>query len=186
MYLMFLFVLLGQSLSHIDLVYHGTTAQVYDWDCALACADTILEWTGISPSEDILLEIIKPKRSISFRHLQEYLQRHGLPSQGYRLEWEHFTHFLTENPGNPLLVHLEENGGHFVLAIGMTPTGVVTSDPAHGVHVIPASDFQVVWSGNVLYFPGLEPLPKALEVLRTTVQRCELLERARRLRPPSF
>ncbi|NLM40225.1 MAG: hypothetical protein GX205_09230 [Firmicutes bacterium] len=183
MYLVLILSLLGQSLSHLDLVYQGTVRQVHDWDCGIACAETVLQWTGADPKEASLLNIITPGRPISFRILQDYFDRNEVSAMGYRLTFDHVAHFLTENPGSPLLIHLDENGGHFALAFGMTPEGVIVADPAHGVHLVPKADFQESWTGNVLYFPELSSLPGALEAVETTLERAWLLQGARRFKP---
>lgn len=183
MWLMIVLTLFSQGLSHLDVIYSETTPQVYDWDCALACGKTILRWADVEPRDNILKNIIQPNRPISFRHLVDYFQGHGLAVTGYKISWPQLRNFLNANHGSPIIAHLDEGNGHFVIVIGLANGGVIVSDPAHGVHVTPEADFCQSWSGNILFFPELNGSTAALTASATAVGRCELLQGMRLLRP---
>ncbi|MGI6147909.1 MAG: hypothetical protein GX195_07630 [Firmicutes bacterium] len=175
--------LLSQSTTHLDMAYAGTTAQLTEWDCAQACAATLLDWAELSPDPELWADLIQPGQPITFRHLQDYFAGCGVEAVGYRLSWEALTSFLHDNPGSPLLAHLGEGRGHFVLVVDAGPPGILTADPAHGVHFTPASDFEETWSGVVLYFPQLHQLPTALAAGEEAYGRTQILTEASYMRP---
>lgn|GEM_PF-536012 len=176
-------LLLSQGLSHVDMIYAGTTPQSSDWDCALACAETLLTWAGIGPQPHLWQEILEPGRPIPFLHLRQYFAAHQLQAVGYRLTWGALSRFLEGHSGAPLLAHLDEGSGHFVLIWGITPAGVLTGDPAHGVHLVPAETFQTLWTGACLYFPQLGSMPGAIQAGEEAQNRIRLLTAAGLARP---
>lgn len=175
--------LLSSGTSHLDITYSGITPQQYEWDCAPACATTLLNWAGIPQQNHLWEGLMEPGRSISFRHLHAYFTAHGLETAGYSLSWEALAGFLKEHPGSPLLAHLQEERGHFVMIWDLGPGGILLGDPAHGVHFMPAQHFRRLWSGAVLYFPQLHSLPAAGEASAEARGRADLLEKAGIIRP---
>ena len=47
MWLVLALTLLAHSAPWLELTYSGITPQLYEWDCAPACADTLLSWSQI-------------------------------------------------------------------------------------------------------------------------------------------
>ena len=115
MWLVLALTLLAHSAPWLELTYSGITPQLYEWDCAPACADTLLSWSQIPVQDGIWEEVTEPGKPISFRHLQHYFAAYSLEAAGYRLDWDAFSSFLEENRGTPLLVHFTEGKGHFAL-----------------------------------------------------------------------
>lgn len=183
MWLVLALTLLAHSAPWLELTYSGITPQLYEWDCAPACADTLLSWSQIPVQDGIWEEVTEPGKPISFRHLQHYFAAYSLEAAGYRLDWDAFSSFLEENRGTPLLVHFTEGKGHFALVWDFAPEGVLTGDPAHGVQFIPERHFRYLWSGAVLHFPDLHRLSDALAVSDAARGRAQLLQAVGMIRP---
>ena len=76
------------------------------------------------------------------------LEELGFAVKGYRMEYHDLSE-ASERYG-PLLVHLSEGAGHFVLFLGDVAAGPVVGDPSEGCSIWPAHAFLDAWSGVAL------------------------------------
>lgn len=121
------------------------------WDCGTAVLAMVLEAHGRRPSlAGVRKEVLERGRGLSLLEVQEVSARHGVPAEGWRLEFA----ALRRAP-LPAIAHFDD---HYVVVDRIAADGTVRlRDPAVGLIDYPRERFERLWTGNVLVFPRPRP-----------------------------
>lgn len=128
-----------------------------EFTCGLAAAASLASiYWGIDITENDLFKLlpmgaaedIRERRAISLHELQQVLIYLGFEAGGFALNYPQLAQ-ASQRYG-PLICHLKDPEGHFVLFIGDMAGYAILADPARGVIAIPAGDFAPLWSHTAL------------------------------------
>jgi predicted double-glycine peptidase len=155
----FMFALLATILvSEEELRFVPVYKQGYDTSCGISAAATLLAvYWGIPVSEpdmyqDMILDRLSEEDvnyTISMLAIMEYLKKHDLASQAYRMDRAVLADTLQKGYA-PILIHYEEPRPHFALLLGMGNNHVLVADPAFGIQWVNRVRFNRNYSGNAL------------------------------------
>jgi predicted double-glycine peptidase len=155
----FMFALLAAILvSEEELRFVPVYKQGYDTSCGISAAATLLAvYWGVPVSEadmyqDMILDRLSEEEinyTISMLTIMEYLKKHDLASQAYRMDWAALADTLQKGY-SPILVHYEEPRPHFALLLGIEKNYAVVADPAFGMQLVSRAAFVRNYSGNAL------------------------------------
>ena len=129
--------------------------QGYDNSCGVSAVSSLASiYWGIDIDEIQLMGALdsggKGEREgeISYSDLAHLLQSLGFFSQGFSLSYEALIG-AAERYG-PLIVHLDEGDGHFVLFIGTSGERPMVGDPSDGSAIWSVEGFLRSWTGTAL------------------------------------
>lgn len=135
-----------------ELKFRTVIRQKYDFSCGSAALATLLSYHYHMPTKetDVFADMwehgdkAKIKQlGFSMLDMQEYLARHGIPSNGYLSNLKRLA-----KADVPALVLLNHNGYlHFVIVEGIRGDRVLVADPALGTRAMSAADFNAHWNG---------------------------------------
>ncbi len=86
--------------------------------------------------------------NVSLMDLFHLLNDHGYYSAGFKMTYEELAQAVEKY--YPLVIHLEEGNGHFLLVLGILDDVVVIMGPAEGVRTIHRNELEATWSNVVL------------------------------------
>ena len=128
--------------------------QEYDNSCGVSAVASLatLYW-GLTISEGELIAMVdssarKEQREISLYDLTELLGSLEFFAQGFSVSYEALLQASMRY--GPVIVHLNEGQGHFVLLIGENAGQPIVGDPSDGMAIWPARSFARSWSGVAL------------------------------------
>lgn len=137
------------------------------WSDISAALWTLSKLTGESLPDRLSLEA---NGGNHLRELVGCLDEQGWEIEAYYAPEGLLYRFFHEQPRRPLLAHSDRNGGLWLVLVGMLQGHLVAADFPGRLMAVPMDSFFKDYSGSVLSFPQLHPLP-AVE---------SLLERAER------
>jgi len=133
-----------------------------EWDCGTAVCAFLFLLAG--ESWQPWLEAC-PERGISPADLVRYFDHRGWPARAYDLPWDQLEQFFKESPNQPLLAHADLGLGRYLLVLGLVQDYLVVADANCDLQVVRPSVFLTDFSGLILHFPRLAPLPWVGDVL---------------------
>lgn len=147
-----------------ELKFRSVIRQKYDFSCGSAALATLLTYHYNTPTKetDVFADMWEHGDKDKIRHegfsmldMQEYLKRHGIPSNGYRSTLDRLI-----KADVPALVLLNRNGYlHFVIVEGIRNGRVLVADPAIGTRAMTTDDFVQHWNG--IFFVILDNVQEA-------------------------
>ena len=153
-------LLLLQNLTGFEAQHFSSVAeQGFDTSCGLSVLSDLMSRYWMYPlSEDALINdwlssIAEPHNqvdtyTISFKDMQNLLTNHGFSSKAYRFTYDQLVKAAVSYA--PLILHLSDQEGHFVLCLSAQDDVLVIADPAEGVYWISKADFLFHWQGYSL------------------------------------
>lgn len=154
-----MFALLATVLvSEEELRFAPVFKQGYDTSCGISATATLLNtYWGLPVSEadmyqDMILDRLSEEDvnyTISMLAIMEYLEKHAVASQAYRMDWDTLADTLQKGY-SPIIVHYEEPRPHFALLLGIEKNYAVVADPAFGIQLVGGARFARNYSGNAL------------------------------------
>jgi predicted double-glycine peptidase len=155
----FMFLLLTSALvSEEELRFTSVFKQNYDTSCGISATASLLNtYWGVPISEGDIYQdmaIGRPGEDdvgyiISMFTIMEYLKKHDIASQAYRMDWATLLDTLKKGYA-PILVHYEKPLPHFALLLGIENNYALVADPAYGIHLVSFPLFVHNYSGNAL------------------------------------
>jgi len=127
--------------------------QLYDYSCGASVVSSLaaIYW-GIEADEDDLLQrsaiTSGSVQKISLLDLAEMLGALGFAVRGFSMDYYGLLKAVARY--GPLVVHLNEGDGHFVLVLGTVGGQPIVGDPSDGTAIWPAAAFVRHWSGVAL------------------------------------
>jgi ABC-type bacteriocin/lantibiotic exporter with double-glycine peptidase domain len=128
--------------------------QEYDHSCGVSAVSSLVAfYWNLDVSEGDLITIVENNTAendgeISLLDLSKLLSSLEFSTRGFRVTYEVLLE-AAERYG-PLIVHLNEGAGHFVLVIGESAGQPIVGDPSDGAAVWPVRTFARSWSGTAL------------------------------------
>jgi ABC-type bacteriocin/lantibiotic exporter with double-glycine peptidase domain len=182
----FLFALLTQCVvSGEELRFEYIDKQGLDTSCGIAVTASLLNiyWNIPVKEEDLYAAMVfdtaqadDPTYSISFHTMSAYLQKHGIVSRAYKMDWNALRDSLNKNFA-PIVVHYAEPVPHFALLLYMDDERAYVADPAKGMGVVNRSLFEKNYSGNALLTAS-----RSARKRTEAIDRCIAVETARQKR----
>jgi predicted double-glycine peptidase len=155
----FMFILLASVLvSEEELRFIPVFKQGYDTSCGISATATLLNtYWGVPISEaamyqDMIIERVSEEDAnytISMLTIMEYLKKHDIASQAYRMDWDTLLDTLHKGY-SPIVVHYKEPRPHFALLLGIEKNYAIVADPAFGMQLVNLGVFTRNYSGNAL------------------------------------
>ena len=133
--------------------FQSVFEQQSDSSCGIASVASLasLFW-GIDMTEDRLLRLfhladgqVSGFTMYDLKSLLEYL---GFTAEGFRLEYKDLLE--ASHRYGPTVVHLDLDGGHFVLFLGEAGGYTVLGDPSRGCVAVATREFVSVWTRTAL------------------------------------
>ncbi|HSV55964.1 MAG TPA: cysteine peptidase family C39 domain-containing protein [Magnetospirillaceae bacterium] len=129
--------------------------QAADFSCGLAAAASLADlYWGVPCSEADLRDALAPEgdleeRATDLAELGRLLEGLGFSVRAVRMEVEGLRQAVRRGYA-PLLLHLRDDGGHFVLLLGFRGETAVLGDPGRGVTALRSEDLKSRFTGGVL------------------------------------
>jgi predicted double-glycine peptidase len=174
-----MFALLAAVLvSEEELRFVPVYKQGYDTSCGISATATLLSvYWGVPVAEadmyqDMILDRFAPEDAnytISMLTIMEYLKKHALASQAYRMDWDALADTLRKGYA-PVMVHYGEPRPHFALLLGIEQNFALVADPAFGIQWVNSAVFVNNYSGNAL-LTASRSLSKNTEYVREVLDR---------------
>ncbi len=136
-----------------DLRFEWIHEQRLDYSCGVsALAGLAGIYWRIETDEDKLLkllpELTPPRTETTVLDLASIAESLGFESAAYRVSLSALTQTL--DMYGPVIVHLDEGEGHFVLVVGYQDGIFTVGDPSEGCSGWPTERFCSTWSGVAL------------------------------------
>ncbi|HPC70762.1 MAG TPA: cysteine peptidase family C39 domain-containing protein [Treponema sp.] len=112
------------------------------WNCKVCEYELIqrwLEWKSNNNKQQ------NATYSISFLDMQSLLNIYGFTSRAYKLQYEDLIQISTNY--SPIIIHLSDQNGHFVLCLAAYEDFIIISDPAEGTYWLSRKAFNDRWKG---------------------------------------
>ncbi len=132
--------------------FQTVVLQQYDFSCGSAALATLLTFHYKRPTTeaDVFLQMFNTgdqakiqKLGFSLLDMKRYLESRKLRADGFKMEFDKLAKI-----GAPAITLVNINGyNHFVVFKGYENGDVVVGDPALGVRVYTAEEFQKIWNG---------------------------------------
>jgi predicted double-glycine peptidase len=155
----FLFTLLSIALlSEEELRFTPVYKQGYDTSCGIAVTASLLAtyWNVPVTEKELYAAMILDRMedgaanyTVSFSTITECLQKHGVQSRAYAMDWRGLSDTL-EKGFAPVIVHYAKPNPHFVLLLGMEDGYAFVADPAQGFGLAHKTVFTKNYSGNAM------------------------------------
>jgi predicted double-glycine peptidase len=155
----FMFAVLAALLvSEEELRFTPVFKQGYDTSCGISATATLLAtyWSIPVAEADMYQDMILDRLveedvnyTISLLTIMEYLGKHNIASQAYRMDWDTLADTL-EKGYAPIMIHYEKPRTHFALLLGIKKNHAVVADPAFGIQLVNSAAFARNYSGNAL------------------------------------
>jgi uncharacterized protein len=140
--------------SMAEMRFHNVIRQQSDFSCGSAAIATLLTHHYGQPTDEKTVlkamyetgnkEMIR-KSGFSLMDMKNYLQTHGVTSNGYRVTLDRI-----QQVGIPAIALVNHRGYmHFVVIKGVTNHDVLLGDPSFGLRVMPREEFEQSWNGIV-------------------------------------
>jgi len=130
--------------------------QEYDYSCGSAALASLLtyHYENEVSEQAVFKEMYEKgdqekihKQGFSLLDMKHYAESHGFRADGFRIGLDKLVEV-----GVPAITLIKNNGyKHFVLLKGVTDKEVLVGDPSLGVKIVPRSEFESMWEGNVLF-----------------------------------
>jgi predicted double-glycine peptidase len=185
----FMFVLLASALvSEEELRFVPVYKQGYDTSCGISATASLLDvYWGVPISQaqmyqDLVIDHLSDadaSYTISMLTIMDYLKKHNVASQAYRMDWVTLVDTLQKGYA-PILVHYAEPRPHFALLLAIIRNYALVADPAYGIHFVNFLVFTHNYSGNALLTASHTLEKKSgyiVDVIGNGSRRLESLER---------
>ncbi len=129
-------------------------------DCGVCSLLSILKYYGgYVPLEKLRMDTQTSLEGTTAYQLVKTARNYGFDAYGMKLE--HLSEL--EDAVLPVIAHVEINHlTHFLVIYKLNATELEIMDPAKGMIKISRSDFEAIWSGNILFFYPKHQLPEML------------------------
>lgn len=154
-------VLLGRITPLEEMRFTSVFEQHHDYSCGIASISSLVSiYWGFETSEDELINLIPgldgagQRGDITMHDLLSILERLGFTAGGFKLTYDQL--LQAASAYGPLIVHLDEGGGHFALFLGETGGFAVLADPSRGCLAESMDEFLDSWTSVALavYHPA--------------------------------
>ncbi|HEY4077220.1 MAG TPA: C39 family peptidase [Rhizomicrobium sp.] len=145
--------------SYSEIPFRTVIRQQYDYSCGSAALATMLRFHyGIHTDEAEVFKAMYAvgdqdriqKLGFSLLDMKKYLSSLGYEADGYRLGIDELGQL-----GAPSIALVQINSyKHFVVIKGYVDGHVLMGDPALGLRMMPAAEFQKIWNGIVFVIHG--------------------------------
>ena len=126
-------------------------------DCGAACLLSIVRYYGGDVSLERLLNLTKTdKEGTNFYNLSEASTIMGLSAKCYKVDND----TKLQSVDTPFIAQINnKNYMHFIVVYKIYETKVLIMDPSSGKKIIDLFDFTNIWTGNIMLFEKIKPLP---------------------------
>ncbi|HEY4077246.1 MAG TPA: C39 family peptidase [Rhizomicrobium sp.] len=145
--------------SYSEIPFRTVIRQQYDYSCGSAALATMLRFHyGVHTDEAEVFRAMYAvgdqeriqKLGFSLLDMKKYLAALGYEADGYRLGIEDLGQL-----GAPAIALVQINSyKHFVVVKGYVDGHVLFGDPAQGLRMMPAAEFQKIWNGIAFVVHG--------------------------------
>jgi uncharacterized protein len=146
--------LLGRITPLEDIRFTSVFEQRHDYSCGIAAISSLASiYWGFETddaSEDELINLLPGLkeagrgRDITMNDLVVILESLGFTAGGFELTYDQLRD--ASSMYGPLIIHLSDEDGHFVLFLGETGDCVVLADPSRGCLMVSKDEFLMSWS----------------------------------------
>ena len=140
---------------HEAILFESVFEQRYDYSCGIASLSSLVSlYWGYEASEDMLLGLAPDAggrdgpNTLSLNDLLVVTELLGFTAGGFMLTYDQL--LLAAEEYGPLVVHLAEREGHFVLFLGEVNGYAVIADPSRGCFAVPRNEFLDSWTKAAL------------------------------------
>ena len=135
--------------------FESASRQIFDTSCGFSSVTALMSLYEDDIDElSLIFEVYggneRSNFNVSLMDLFHLLNNHGYYSAGFKMTYEELAQAVEKY--YPLVIHLEEGNGHFLLVLGILDDVVVIMDPAEGVRTIHRNELEATWS-NVVFEP---------------------------------
>jgi len=119
------------------------------FDCGVACIQTIIKWYGIAADKEVIrLMSGTTGEGTTMKGLQDGLGYLGLATEG----WETDGLSSLEELNGPLILHLTSNERlyHYVVLLAKGNNYYIVADPSSGIVVLNADELSARWTSKIL------------------------------------
>jgi predicted double-glycine peptidase len=145
--------------SYSEIPFQTVIRQQYDYSCGSAALATMLRFHyGVQTDEAEVFKAMYAvgdqariqKLGFSLLDMKKYLASLGYEADGYRLSIEEMGQV-----GAPVIALVQINSyKHFVVVKGYIDGHILFGDPAQGLRMMPAAEFQKIWNGIAFVVHG--------------------------------